>query len=508
MNKTNQYISYFYLSLAVILTVVGFMYEAFDLLYSLIVGSLFLLSLLPLFLKEKGLNFALFISRVFVGSLFVVSGLIKANDTLGFSYKLEEYFAESALGWTVFEPYSLFLSIIIASSEVILGFAVLFGGKSKLTNWLLLSMILFFSWLTLYTAQCDPTSTYKTIENGVEIERTVTCVTDCGCFGDALKGSIGRSLTPWESFKKDILLLWYVLLLLINSTKINLNTQKEDSYLLSASMIFVAFFGGWLFSWWFPLWFTLFVFILYFAVKKSSLSFLNKDWQIALMVALVSFGFSLYTLNYLPQKDFRPYAVGKNLPEQMKSAEELGLEAPLYVYDYTLEHKQTGELKKVRSDIYMSERVYADTMWTFKESGESYKLKDGYEPPIMGFGIGDDEQTEKILNSEKPIFLLISYDVNSANKDVIEKIHTFVGKCNENDIEFLGATSSLYNDIEAFKKQHQLSFEFYSADEKILKTIIRSNPGLVLIQNGTILGKWHYHTFPEFEAVQQTILKK
>ena len=81
-------------------------------------------------------------------------------------------------------------------------------------------MILFFSWLTFYTAQCDPMDTYLASDG---VERSVTCVTDCGCFGDALKGSIGRSLTPWESFKKDILLLVYVLVLLFNLNKIKLN---------------------------------------------------------------------------------------------------------------------------------------------------------------------------------------------------------------------------------------------------------------------------------------------
>ncbi|MCB0789483.1 MAG: DoxX family membrane protein, partial [Flavobacteriales bacterium] len=138
------------------------------------------------------------ISRVLVGSLFIVSGLIKANDPLGFGYKLEEYFAESALNLPGLMPFALGLGILACLAEVVLGFAVLFGGRMKLATWALLLLTLFFGWLTAYTATCDPNGTYTVMVDGAEVTRGVTCVTDCGCFGDAMKGSVGRSLTPWE----------------------------------------------------------------------------------------------------------------------------------------------------------------------------------------------------------------------------------------------------------------------------------------------------------------------
>ena len=125
----------------------------------------------------------LLISRLFVGSLFIVSGLIKANDPLGFSYKLEEYFAESALGLPFLEPFSLLFAVLACLAEVVLGFAVLFGGRMKLTTWALLLLTVFFGWLTMYTATCDPNGTYTIMVDGQSVERGVTCVTDCGCFG-------------------------------------------------------------------------------------------------------------------------------------------------------------------------------------------------------------------------------------------------------------------------------------------------------------------------------------
>ena len=133
------------------------------------------------------MNALVLISRVLVGSLFIVSGLIKANDTLGFSYKLVEYFEPGVLNMEFLIPFALPLAFLICVVEIVLGALVLFGYRIKLSAWLLLGMILFFTWLTFYSAYFNK-------------------VTDCGCFGDAIK------LTPWESFTKDVVLLFFILI--------------------------------------------------------------------------------------------------------------------------------------------------------------------------------------------------------------------------------------------------------------------------------------------------------
>ena len=120
------------------------------------------------------------ISRLLVGVLFILSGLIKANDPIGFSYKLDEYF--EVLGTPFFLPFSLYLSIFICVIEITLGFATLTGYRMKKVAWILLAMILFFTWLTGYSSITGK-------------------VTDCGCFGDAIK------ITPQQSFYKDLILL-------------------------------------------------------------------------------------------------------------------------------------------------------------------------------------------------------------------------------------------------------------------------------------------------------------
>ena len=168
-----------------------------------------------------------FISRVLVGSLFIVSGLIKANDPLGFSYKLEEYFAADVLNLPFFEPWALQLAIIICVIEIVLGVAVLLGSKIKLVSWSLLLMIIFFTFLTFYSAYFNK-------------------VTDCGCFGDALK------FTPWQSFTKDVILFFFIAIIFIRQKHITPNIQREDLFYFGFSLFFVALFSVMVISWNFP----------------------------------------------------------------------------------------------------------------------------------------------------------------------------------------------------------------------------------------------------------------
>ena len=143
------------------------------------------------------MKYLIHISRIFVGALFIFSGLIKLNDPIGFSFKLEEYFGVTVLDLPLFEPYALVIAIFVVVFEVLLGVFLLIGYKPKFTVWSLLGMIIFFTFLTFYSAYYNK-------------------VTDCGCFGDAIK------LTPWESFTKDIILLVFIIILfLLEITLIN-----------------------------------------------------------------------------------------------------------------------------------------------------------------------------------------------------------------------------------------------------------------------------------------------
>jgi len=137
------------------------------------------------------MKFIVGFARIIVGLLFVFSGFVKLNDPIGFSYKLEEYFGEGVLNLEFLIPFALVLAIFIVIYELLLGITLLIGYAPKFTKWSLLLMIVFFTFLTFYSAYFNK-------------------VTDCGCFGDAIP------LTPWQSFYKDIILLVLILILFFN----------------------------------------------------------------------------------------------------------------------------------------------------------------------------------------------------------------------------------------------------------------------------------------------------
>ncbi len=131
------------------------------------------------------------IVRIFVGILFMISGFIKLNDPIGFSFKLQEYFSAEVLNMEILVPFALVIAIFLVVFELVLGIMLIIGYLPKFTLWSLLLMIVFFTFLTFYSAYFDK-------------------VKDCGCFGDAMP------LTPWQSFYKDAVLLGLILLLFFN----------------------------------------------------------------------------------------------------------------------------------------------------------------------------------------------------------------------------------------------------------------------------------------------------
>src|SRR6056297_2150434 len=152
------------------------------------------------------------ISRWVTGILFIFSGFIKLNDPIGFSFKLEEYFSPSVLNLEFLAPYALAIAVLLVVFELVLGIMLLIGYLPKFTTWALLLMIVFFTFLTFYSAYFNK-------------------VTDCGCFGDAIP------LTPWESFYKDVILFILILVLFFNRKYIT-------PYLAPAShrwIVFLAF---------------------------------------------------------------------------------------------------------------------------------------------------------------------------------------------------------------------------------------------------------------------------
>lgn len=352
------------------------------------------------------------ICRILVGFLFIISGLIKLNDPVGFSFKLEEYFNANVLNMEFLIPYALALAVAIVIFEVLLGVMLLLGFQKKFTLWSLLLMILFFTFLTFYSAYFNK-------------------VTDCGCFGDALK------LTPWQSFTKDVVLLVLILVLFFNRKHINrIFRRTAVNIMVGASL--------------------------------------------ALCIL-----FAYYVLNHLPVVDFRAYKVGTNIKKGMEIPEG----APRSEYAMVFLYKVNG-VEKEFTDKEL-DKIPADAEFIDRKDK---LIKEGYVPPIHDFTLelNGEDQTETLLNAPK-VIMLISYDLNKASDKGLAALKSFAEKAQQKGYKVIGATASGSDVIEKKKSEHGLTFDYYFCDATTLKTIERANPSIVVLNNGTIIQKAHWN---------------
>ncbi len=304
-----------------------------------------------------------FLSRIIVSVTFIFSGFVKLVDPLGSAYKFQEYFSADVLNMEFLIPYALPFSILLILAEIMLGVMLLVGYFPKFTVWSLLLIIIVFLFLTWYSAYYDK-------------------VTDCGCFGDAVK------LSSWGTFYKNIVLV-LLILILVKGYKyikplVSLNFSKWTTFL--------SFF--------------LFLYIIY------------------------------YVLIHLPLIDFRPYAIGKNIPEGME---------------------------------YIGEK----------------------EPPIHDFFLestGGEDLTSTVLEEEK-VMLIISYNLGKSDKEGFAKIKEVTDRAISNNYMVYALSSSMNEEFVEIKTKYNLNFEMLFCDETTLKTIIRANPGVLILNNGTVKDK-------------------
>lgn len=365
-----------------------------------------------------------------VGGLFIFSGLIKLNDPRGLEIKLEEYFEvfaqdKAQLGlaslsglWQFFEPYSLWLGVILSVLEVVLGLHVIIKYRYRASLWTLLGMIVFFTFLTFYSAYFNK-------------------VTDCGCFGDFIK------LTPWTSFGKDVLLLVLLSYLLF---------QKEKS-VIPTNLHFGASIGSF----------------------------------------IISFGIAYWAIEHLPFFDFRPYKIGSNIPNNMKPSGE-----PIYgKQQFTYLNKKTG---KDESAEKFQERWKDTTTYKYKSFSKPL-LNPEINPKITDYRVTSadgQDWTKKTLEGKK--LLIIVQDLKKTNAAYLKKMNALGRALEGKKIETILITSAGIEDFDKFRHEHQISIPYSTADKVVLKTMIRSNPGLMYLENGTVKNMWHYNDTPTEKA--------
>lgn len=462
-------------------------------------------------MKTTFLKLAVYISRLIVGSLFIISGLIKMNDSHGFSYKLQEYFGEKALGLPDLISYSLGLAVFICIAEVLLGVAILVWAKQKLSSILILILILFFTWLTYYTHTCDPFQKVTLEIGGEMVETTRDCVTACGCFGNAIP------LTPYQSFQKDLFLLIWTIILVVyafvfeKKEHFDLSIKKnkrEYLILLAASLLSVALFSLKMLDWLFPVLFTAICLFVAEAIRRR-INSAATDWIVAGAVTVVCCVFAYSTHNYLPMKDYRPYAVGENIIENMKSAEDLGLEGPVYATEYTVTNKSTGIDSIMLSTDWL--KVYS-TDWfknTYEKEidydGREILVKEGYSPLIADFAPMDFfgvNKMEEVLNYNGHSLIIVSKDMSKLMEIDSAPFLKMYKQAQEDGVKMIALVNGATKEqIENFQEKSGLDCTFYLMDDVELKTIIRSNPGLVHMKNATIMNKWSWNGLPAYSEI-------
>ena len=357
------------------------------------------------------------ILRYIIAIIFIASGFVKAIDVKGFSFKLEEYFSPDVFNLTFLQNFTLEIAIFVVALELILGLMLLLKMKLKCTLISLIALCVFFAFLTFYSAYFNK-------------------VTDCGCFGDAIK------FTPWQSFWKDITLLFGLLILwILNKKSDTLNNEKG-----------------------FP-----------------KMPF----WGIGILISAYVI---YYGIAHEPLIDFRDYKIGTDLNLEKQ---KIAANPSEYKTSYTMKNTKTGEEKVVGQDDFVNQKEYWEegTPWQIQKGKEvSVLVKQGYQSSIDKFKLEDEngnDITEQILHLPK-VVIFFSYapeKIKENDKNFLEYgIEDFIFNYKELNpkSEFYGVST---------QKSFLKKVKSLTMDGTAIKTIARSNPFVLILENGKIVEK-------------------
>ncbi len=463
---------------------------------------------------KKQKNWLVTFLQNYCGALFIFSGGVKVVDPLGTAYKLEQYFAEFQ---TTFEgtwlsfiapmfpwlaEYGIIFSVIVIVFEIVLGIMLILGANNRFTSWAFMLLVAFFTGLTGFTYLTgyvpEDVNFFQFGKWGPYVESNMK-VTDCGCFGDFLK------LKPYTSFLKDV-------------------------FLLIPAFIFLF--------------------------KHKDMHTILTGGVRSIITGVATVGLLIYSLSNfvwdIPGVDFRPFRVGVNVAEQQALEEKAQGEAPV---DYRMTNKETKKEVVLPMAQYLKQyKNYPKEEWELEQlRGEPAipitKISDFAVESVEG-----NDVTQDILSDENYSLMFVCYklyhDYSTANEmvndtifavDTVRTADTMMLVRKVQDIKQVQQSKSIYDwdkgyqlafkntinplaeaaekdglnvygiagaageeMIEEFRHANQTAFPFYMADDILLKTIVRSNPGIVLLKNGKIVNKWHYKQVPNYEDMKAT----
>ena len=456
----------------------------------------------------------------FCGALFIFSGWVKAIDPLGTAYKMEQYFAEFestfqetwmsfiAPIFPVLSDLSVSFSVVMIIFEIVLGLMLIIGASRKFTSWAFLLLVGFFTFLTGFTYLTgyvpEGVNFFSVGQWGNYLESNMK-VTDCGCFGDFIK------LKPYTSFLKDVALLVPAFLFVFMSKDMHqLFTPKTRTATIVGSTALLALY-----------------------------CFSNYVWD-------------------LPHADFRPFKEGVNVRAQKAAEEDAMVNAPL---TYVLTNKETKEVTRLPYADYMKQfaNFPKDKFDTESESGEpaipQTKISEFMVEDVNGYEKHEDILNEpgyslmyvcnklKFETAKKMVmvndtvsWLTDTIHIQGTNeiqyvrkpekivkkevevKDYLfdegylkrftEVANPFAEAAQKSGVKVFGVAGGVGAEgIAELQKNASIKYPFYTADDILLKTIVRSNPGIVLLKDGQIIKKWHIKKLPSFEEVKKEFIK-
>lgn len=328
-------------------------------------------------------------------------------------------------------PFTLVLAIFICVFEIVLGVTLLIGWKRNITLILLALMIVFFTFLTWYSA-------------------TYNKVTDCGCFGNAIP------LTPWQSFIKDIVLCVFIFILILLKKYIK-------------------------------------------PVFSSGFSY----GTVALFTVL-SLVFAIYCWYFLPVFNFLKFKEGNDIEKLTTLPEGAKQEKREMMFVYTKDGKDFEFSMKDLTE----KKILEDQTYKFKERIDKV-IQEGDKPEIHDFSMADAEGNEHLaefFEKDEYKLLMVSQSLTNARKRAMKRITTLSKDWTEKSkLQFWALTSSSPAEAEAIRHEYQFQFKFYFGDNTNLKSIIRSNPGLLLFKKGVVVKTWPSTNLPKYKEVLKYI---
>lgn len=489
-------------------------------LSSLLIGiaiAALVLTAIVHFVFKKVTSWPISLLQNFCGALFIFSGYVKAVDPLGTAYKMEQYFGEfeSTFAGSAFSflaplfpwlgGFAVTFAVFMIVLEIVLGFLLIIGLWRKFSAWVFFLTVAFFTVLTGFTyltGYVPEGVNFFQFSGWGEYVKTNMKVTDCGCFGDFIV------LEPKTSFLKDVFLLVPSLLFLFFHSKMHqIFTPTVRMISAAASVLLVTLF-----------------------------CFANYKWDI-------------------PSQDFRPFKVGVDIAARKLAEEEAS--SSIQVLGYDIKNRVTGEQITLSLDEYLQQyQNFSDADFKIEQRTT--------EPTIKPTKISEFELTDRrgydavpeMLEDEGFTFFVVAYqikgkqtgtttvtltdrimkldtllddkgriqqiDTNYLNVDRqvekpvfsfdpaykaqwLERVHPVLVAAQEKGHKVIAATK--LNDraiLDAFREEIGATYDFVLGDDILLKTIIRSNPGVLLLKKGVILNKWHHRKLPDYSSLSAT----